>query len=780
MKPIAFSISLIFISLNCIFSQELKQTIKGRIIDSETESPLVGATVIVLSANPILGGNTDFDGNFKISNVSIGRHNIRVSMIGYEELNIPNIEVGSGKEIVLNFRLRETLVNMKAVEITGDKSNKSEALNDMATVSARAFTVEETKRYAGALNDPGRMALSFAGVAANNDLSNEIVVRGNSPRGLLWRMEGVEIPNPNHFSNTGSSGGAISMLNVNMMANSDFFTGAFPAEFGNAMGGVFDIRLRKGNNEKRETALQIGVIGTDMALEGPIKKGYSGSYLINYRYSSLALLQRAGLDIVGDAVPTFQDISFNISLPTRHIGQFTLFGIGGISEIDQQYEAPDNLIRSKYKTTLGVGGLTHAYHFGDKALVKTVMAFTETTSRYLEKELDTTEVYRRDLMNEQFKNTAFRMSSYLNYKINASNSLRVGLIYSLLGFDMNAYYFNRDLSLMEKLIEGNGSAPTFQSYVNWKNRVTDQISINAGAHFIQSKLNGHFNIEPRAGIRWAVDSKQTFSAGVGLHSRLEDPSFYLFQRLNEQGNYVQLNRNLDFSKAFHSVIGYERQLATHLNLKTELYYQSLFNIPVAKNESNSLSAINMSEGFAGIEAINEGSGHNVGIDFTLEKFFEKQYFFLLTTSLFDSKYKGSDGVVRNTTFNSRFAGNFLIGKEFGLGRENRNKLLISLRMVAAGGRYFTPVLLEESKEAGRGVYDDERAYTEKVKDYYRCDFQMSYTINKPGRSSVWKIDIQNVTNRENVFARYFDNHLQDIRTAYQGGIIPTLSYRIEF
>jgi len=242
MKAYLLTALLIFMQ-SILVAQTLTQTIRGTINDIDSEVQLYGATVVVLNTGPLIGSSTDFDGNFRLDKVPVGRHDIKISMLGYEEQIIQNVQVGSGKEIVLHIKLRESMLNMKTVEITDQKSNKSEANNELATVSARQFSVEETKRYAGALNDPGRMALSFAGVAAANDMSNEIVIRGNSPRGLLWRMEGIEIPNPNHFSNQGSAGGAISMLSNNMMANSDFFTGAFPADYGNAASGVFDIRL---------------------------------------------------------------------------------------------------------------------------------------------------------------------------------------------------------------------------------------------------------------------------------------------------------------------------------------------------------------------------------------------------------------------------------------------------------------------------------------------------------------------------------------------------------
>ena len=251
----------------CPQAQELTQTIRGNVLDKENQKSLIGAEVVVLTTEPIMGNTTDLDGYFRIEKMPVGRHILQVNYLGYEPITIPNLLVTSGKEIVLNLELLESAVQLEVAVVVA-KHDKTGTLNEMATVSARSFSVEETARYAGSFYDPARMATNYAGVAvgASDDLTNEIVVRGNSPRGVMWRLEGVEIPNPNHFSAMGNSGGGISMLSSSTLANSDFYTGAFPVEFGNALSGVFDLNLRKGNNEKREYAFMLGV---EVAEEGP-------------------------------------------------------------------------------------------------------------------------------------------------------------------------------------------------------------------------------------------------------------------------------------------------------------------------------------------------------------------------------------------------------------------------------------------------------------------------------------------------------------------------------
>lgn len=641
MKLLVFILSFLCLGLNAKSqTNELSQTIRGTVKDQITDIPIPGATVVLKPSNPLVGTTTNANGEFRLENVALGRYSLEIKMMGYQNTTLPNIVVGSGKEIVLSVNLIETAVEMKVVEITAAGINKAEALNELTTVSARQFSIEETKRYAGALNDPGRMVQSFAGVTFNADGNNEIVVRGNSPRGMLWRMEGVEIPNPDHFSNQGASGGAISMLSNNMMANSDFLSGAFPADYGNAASGVFDMKLRKGNNEKRETAFQLGVIGADIALEGPINKVNGSSYLANYRYSSLFLLQKLGIEIVGDAVPVFQDLSFNISLPTENAGTFSLFGIGGLSSINEEYEGETLNYRDKFRTRLGVVGLTHSYIFNSKTWLKTIVAATHTNNYYEGEVLDTTNVYKYTDLDETYKNNTLRTSLTLNHKVNRRNSFRGGLILSNLSFNQKSVYYNDEEMKYVTDLDSKGSTGFMQAFSSWQYRLNDQLTFNAGLHYSYFLLNKNVSLEPRAGVKWNFRGNQVLSAGVGVHSRLEDMAIYFGQKTLEDETVIRPNRELGFSKSAHYVLGYETMLSSKWHLKTEIYYQDLFNVPVNAEKKDAVSLINMNEGFTTIDAKNTGTGRNYGLELTLEKYFSNSWYAMLTTSLYDSKYRG--------------------------------------------------------------------------------------------------------------------------------------------
>ncbi|AEW00857.1 hypothetical protein A4D02_12930 [Niastella koreensis] len=365
---------------------QLAQNIRGTVTDQLLQTPIAGATVVITGTDKKVVA--DSLGNFRIPNVAAGTYTLLITCINYADAVASNIVVNTGKEVVLTITMETKVRTEKEVVITAN-SKKNRPLNDMSVVSARAFTVEETQKYAAAVNDPLRMVTGFAGVASADDGGNDIAIRGNATTGLLWRMEGVDIPNPNHFSEAGGSGGGISILSSQTLANSDFLTGAFAAEYGNALSGVFDLKLRKGNNEKNEYALQAGFLGLNAAAEGPL--AHKGSYLVNYRYSTLSLLNKMGLDL-SQGTTNFQDLSYNIYLPTKNKGIFTVFGFGGLSSDNQKietdsskWEMQDDRYAGKFIANTGATGITHTIPIDNQTTLKSALAYSYTANSYNEK-----------------------------------------------------------------------------------------------------------------------------------------------------------------------------------------------------------------------------------------------------------------------------------------------------------------------------------------------------------------------------------------------------------
>ncbi|WP_353721670.1 carboxypeptidase-like regulatory domain-containing protein [Dyadobacter sp. 676] len=749
------------------------QTVKGRVVDTESQQPVIGANVIITSVTPIIGGVTDTEGNFRIEKVPVGRHSFKITSIGYDDAFLQEINVGSGKEVELNIRLTESFRSLNEVVVKAQKENGA-PLNDMVSVSGRSFTVDQTKRFAASVNDPARMAMSFAGVAATDDGSNQLIIRGNSPKGMLWRMEGVEIPNPNHFAQEGASGGGISALSANVLGNSDFLTGAFPAEYGNATSGVFDLKLRKGNNEKREYAMQAGILGLDFAAEGPIGPKGGASYLANYRYSTLSVLNKVGVNLNGDASIDFQDGAFKVYIPYDDKVVVSVWGMGGLSTS----KVDDEDIRETFKSNRGIIGVNYLRYINNKSYMEHIVSYSATsqTGDFYDKNIDAT-------YQQKFVNQALRLSSLYNYKLNARNTVRLGVIINHLDFDL----FDKDNEdgPYEINVNRNGNTQLFQAYAQWKSRLTPTVTLNAGLHGMLLALNNRSSVEPRLGLRWAVAPRSTVSFGAGLHSKTESISTYFAQVKVSDDKTDLLNKSLKLTKSAHLVAGYEFRPSASWRILAETYYQHHYNIPIGPANTTTPyllhnSQLNEISGFVSDSLTSDGKGRSYGLELTVEKSLTAGIYLMSTTSLYQSKYTGRDGIERDSRFNGKYVQNFLAGKEWRVGKNKTNIFAANIKLLAAGGNRTTPVDLKKSREKGRTERDWSRSYSEQLPAYFRTDLRVSYTKNKKRTTSTISLDLQNATNRLNALESYYNKREDRVKVVTQTGLLPVLNYRLEF
>ncbi len=770
-----------------LYSQEYTQTIKGVVLDKSIKTPLAGATVVLLGADqlsPLKGASTDANGAFRISGVPVGKQTLRIQYLGYVTQTKPNITVNSGKEVYLSIEMEEDLVQFKAVEIRA-KTDKQKPLNELAVVSARTFSVEETQHFAAAVNDPARMASSFAGVVTPGDGNNIINIRGNASNGLLWRMEGVEIPNPNHFAAVASSGGGISILSAQLLSNSDFMTGAFAAEYGNALSGVFDLRLRKGNAEKREYTFQAGVLGLDAAAEGPFRLGkQKGSYLINYRYSTLSVISKIGVNI-GDATTNFQDLSFNIWMPAGKAGVFTLFGMGGLSNQDYLGNADslswgDDLFKqynTRFVAHTGVLGLTHSLILGHNTFLKTVVA-AAGTHNFDEGEQFQDNYALRQLWTKKHQQQRYTLSSVLNHKFNARHLLRTGAYANLMHYNLGQSNWNDEQERLIQEIRQNGMTESINAFAQWQFRASEKLTFNTGLHSFHFFLNHKTTLEPRLSAQYAFNPRQSLSLGYGLHSQMQPLGVYFTQA--ETGNQL-VNPNVGLSKSHHLVLSFDQSLPGNLHLKTEMYYQHLYNIPVSRNERNSFSMINQEGDYPAITMVNDGRGRNLGFELTFEKFLSKGLYFLLASSVYDSRYKGSDQQWRDSRFNGQYVNSFVAGKEWNWNKKHKNRSFgLNLKLTQMGGLRETPIDLAASRAQEKTVRDETRAFEEKMPDYFRLDVGVRIKRNYKAMTTTLSLDLQNATNRQNIFGKYYDPNTFETRFSYQAPLIPVLAYKVEF
>ncbi len=768
------------------------QTVRGKVLDEAVQRPLFGAQVVIPGTDPLKGTSTNEKGRFRLEEVPVGRHTIKVSFVGYEPKTLRNVQVSAGKEVVLTIRLKEKVYETEEVEIKARKS-KGEALNKLAPVSARQFSVEETQRYAGSRGDPARMAGNFAGVNSASDARNDIIVRGNSPTGVLWRLENIDIPNPNHFASQGATGGPVSILNNNLLADSDFMSGAFPAEYGNRNAAVFDLRMRKGNDEKMEYTGQVGINGFEAGVEGPISKEQGSSFLVNYRYSTLKAFDLLGIRFGVGGVPQYQDMSYKIDLPTQKAGNFSLFGIGGVSNIkllDSEKNPSDWSFTDSgedlvFGSDMGVTGINNTHFLGENTFGQTGIAISGSQRRI---RIDTLSGNSDPFRTYQYKafNGKYHFHYTLNHKVNAQHLFKGGIRYKHLFFDHQEKYYQprRDQYIYQ--LDDKDNTGLAQGFVHWRYRATGTLTLNTGLYYHQFLLNDSRSLEPRLGMNWAISERDNISLGYGLHSQTHPLVFYFMETYDaDEDHYYQTNQNLDFSKSHHFVLGYDRSLGDQYRLKSEVYYQYLFNIPVeGYDQSTSFSMLNTGSGLEGLPQVdslqNKGTGENYGIELTLEKFFSNNFYFLVTGSYYKSFYEGSNGVVHPTLYAGDYLFNALGGKEFPLGK-NGNKILgLNLKYALAGGNRYTPVDEEASRLAGSVVYEEGQAYEKQYKPYSRLDVKINFRVERKKATHEAFFTIENVTDRMNVLRKTWSPKQEEVITDYQLGLFPYGGYRVTF
>ncbi|MFN3556632.1 MAG: TonB-dependent receptor [Bacteroidales bacterium] len=772
-------IILIFSSL-ASSQGNLSQTVRGYVLDAHTKTPLPGATVIVEGIEPLLGTTTDLNGNFRFNDIPVGRHNFRVSYVGYEPFRMSEVMVGTGKEVVLSIELRESTQSLGEVVVRAG-SNKERPTNSMATLSARTFSVEEASRYAGGLDDPARLASGFAGVATTQTTNNAIIIRGNSPRGVMWRVEGVDVPATFHFPNVDFvGGGGYTVFSSQMLRNSDFYTGAFPAEYGNAFSGVFDVKLRTGNTENREFTAGVGIQGVDFAAEGPFAKGKKATYLFNYRYGTLGLM---GKVVNFPNLPAFQDLTFKFDFPTEKAGTFSLWGMGAddINNKDAkadttQWVTSIDYMTQRYKNRFGAIGLSHRITIGNNTYLNTVLSADGIRYTYDKREY-TLDMRMLPVLYAQSTEGKYTFRTTLNHRFGSAVSFRTGFTLNRLFFDndLKQAFFHDPDNLM-RFVDNHGTAFSSQSFAQFRIELLPGLSTNIGVQSMYLDLNGKATLEPRAGLTWGFSGNDELSFAYGLHSQMEELRTY-YSEVENNGVIELPNKDLGFMKSHHFVLGYSRRINDVVRIKVEPYYQMLTDIPVYPNSS--FSILNVTNNWAINRRLeNTGTGKNLGIDFTLERFLKDGYYYLFTATLFDSRYTGGDGIEYNTVYNRGHVVNLLAGKEWLL--NGKDVLGVSAKVTWMGGLRYTPVLYEESMVAKWAMPDHSRAYESQFPSTTGVDVSITYKMNRARYSGTWYLMMKNTLMQPDYSDPFYSRMKNDVIIDEMRMPFPHLGYKIEF
>ena len=551
---------------------------------------------------------------------------------------------------------------------------------------------------------------------------------------------------------------------------------------------MFDLNLRNGNRDKHEFVGQIGFNGFEFGAEGPIGKNHKNSYLINYRYSTLGVFNALGINFgTGTAVPLYQDVNYKFNFEVGKKGKLSVFGINGASAVDllgsesdttqiDLYGNENSDIRVRYYTL--INGISYSHQFNNKTSARIVSGYSRTYEKFSIDSLSPTSREAFHTGDAIFVTDKYSAHFNVNHKFNAKNSLVAGVMGDFTQIDL----FNKEFVNNVEVFDVNVDGQVFlaQAYAQWKHRFNNALTFVGGVHSQWFDLNNSFAVEPRASLKWNIVPRHSLALGYGMHSQIQPVYNYFVLTTTAEGTF-ETNKKMDFTKSHHAVITYDFTITENLRIRTEGYYQYLYNVPV-ESQSSSFSVLNTGADFAPSNAdslVNEGTGTNYGVELTLERFFNKGYYFLITASLFDSKYKASDKVERNTAFNTSHVLNVLGGKEFKVGKKG-NVFALNVKSSWVGGRYLTPIDLLATQAAGEAIFEDDKAFSERQNDYFRFDIKIAFRREMKKSTMEWAIDLQNVSNHKNVFRNSYNPRTGQLVTEYQQGFFPVPYFRWTF
>ena len=489
----------------------------------------------------------------------------------------------------------------------------------------------------------------------------------------------------------------------------------------------------------------------------------------------------------GAAIPEYQDINFKFNVPTEKAGKFTLWGLGGVSAIDFSYEPEEeNLFaevgviqESQYTGSTGMVGFSHLYFFNERTSSKLSVTASGTQNTFGVQEAEVIDSPFEEVYAQDSYQNKIGVNWTLKSKLNARNKVKTGFI-------LDAYDINlkdsvlADDDIWYRQLDFKGNALLYRGFASWQHRFNDKWRINTGVHASYFALNETTAIEPRINLAFKKSTRSTFAIGYGLHSQLQPLPVYFSSDRDASAEQMQANRDLDFSKSNHAVISWDYSLTPDSRLKLEAYYQQLFNVAVDPLEPE-FSMLNFGADFGfpnQLGLVNDGVGSNMGMEVTWERFLKKGFYYLVTASVFDSKYEGFDKEERNTFFNSNYVVNALAGKEININESLA--LTFDAKVSVSGGRRYTPIDLEASIAAGEEVLDVSRTYEEQHDTYIRPDIKIGLRKNGKRISQTFFVDMQNFIGRQNVFARTYNAQTEQIQTTFQRGFFPDVRYQILF
>ncbi|MDR1342016.1 MAG: TonB-dependent receptor [Prevotellaceae bacterium] len=753
------------------------QTVRGWVLDEDTQQPVAGATVGLDSMYRKFC-TTDSSGAFVLTRVPIGKQYLYVKHIAYNAADHYEVALLSGKETTATIALKEAVRLIDEVVVAYGKQKQEGGVRVLPSV---------VNRYAGNVRDPLRMLTSVVGIQNSSDDKNDLIVRGNSPAGVLWMLEGCEILNPNHFSVSGGTGGTVSVFNPDMMGASTIYTGAFPAKFGNVLSAVFDAKLRSGSVHRFEHYAQLSSVDFNVGSEGYLKKG-AASYNVAYRQSLAGVIDNVSKkyrDMLG-ATPDFND--FTAKLHFRHRrGTAKVWAVGGVSQIE--VEAGNGVNNTKLdignETKTLSAGVGELLFLSDNVSLTANLYTSQLSTKNVKQDHDY--AGQGGLPSTIFTDTEQRygLNATLTAKINAGNVLNAGVAGNLSSSCVinDERQFPTDTLFYYALEKQYG---TLNVFAEWKYRFGSSMESTLGVHYLYLGLNHTQSLEPRASLSWQPAKNHSVMMAAGMYSRQYPIGIYLTKEHAPEGGFTQPYLSFNFMKSAQVTLSYWATLLPQWSINVNGYYQHHYNVAVDQY-SGSYSALNLAYYFDDIYLLHQkleatGIGRCYGVEVT-SRFGEwKGYYAQLNGSLFSAEARGYDKQWYNTAFNSAYALTALAGKEIRLSPNHKYALTVDVSAMLSGGRRYTPLDVEASIRQMKIIYDEALLNTKQYAPYSRVDAKVGLLYNAKAATHILSFDFRNVFDTKNIYEQVELPLNGEVFTysVYQLRFFPVLSYKVLF
>lgn len=787
---------IILFAMLCIATLSMAQTgeVHGTIIDARTREPMVGVNVIV--EDTPMGAASDADGKYLISDLEVGIYTVTFSMIGYEQQILTDVLVNSSQTTYKNVELRQSsLLSKEEVTVTAySYFTKQEEI----PVSYRNLNYEEVRRSPGAREDVGRMVQNLPGVSASTDDRNDLIIRGGSPSEVLYMVDNVEIPNPNHFPTQGATGGPISMINSQLIEDVNFMAGGFSAKYGNKLSGVLDINYRNGNRKEYNGKLDLSFAGAGANMEGPLSNG-RGAWMFSLHRSFLDLasnfLNYGGVPIYAN---TQGKIVYDLTSDTR----LSIIGIAGTDHItvEPAIERGDFLVgeidTSNYQWVLNknrqytIGGnlskiWTPHLHSNFTLSRNETHFFTDVNMNEKRVERPSDGNLRIGLLNkyQMYDNHSTEVVNDLKtdwtYLFDSGDKLNFGAYLKVMSYDHQIVYTptpedtinNIGVEIVGDTINAKQSwTPKSGIYAEYIKQMTPKITLNLGLRYDNFNLLATHDLAPRFGISYQISDNLTFNAATGIFYQSPD-LIYITGNPRNKDRFTSIRSD-------HYIAGFDYLLSEATMASVEIYRKNYSQYPVASDPNyDFITMANSGASYGSVQTgagVSEGTGQATGFEFLLQKKSIKDLYGLISYSYSVIRHAALDGVLRPGAFDNRHVVNIVAGYRFSKHWE------ISGKWRYAGGRPYTPYDREASILAGAGRLNLNRINGMRYSPYHRLDVRFDHRSYYQHMTLVTYFSIENVYNRKNQSAVFWNNDREKMQYGYQTGFFPVGGFSLEF